>query len=139
MLFFNSKYCIFIQILVFTRMNIEPRNSKGRSGVDFRGFLKKYLGADSNGSELSENDKNWVSGSLGSVFCRKKKNYFFSRHFPYADQIHAHIAQIFFIFEKNGKSELSLRFQNGPDFRDSVGICPLWSIIELKIKTFESF
>ena len=40
--------------------------------------------------------------------------------FPYPSQIHAHIAQIFYIFEKSEKSHVELRFHFEPDFRDSV-------------------
>ena len=43
----------------------------------------------------------------------------------------------FFIFEKSEKSESSLRIQNEPDLRDSVGICPFWNMIELKMGSYE--
>ena len=47
------------------------------------------------------------------------------------------MAQIFFISEKSEKSESSLRFQNEPDLRDSVGICPFRDMMEMKMETFE--
>ena len=44
----------------------------------------------------------------------------------------------FFILEKCEKSESNLRFQIKPDERISVEIRPFWSMMELKMETFES-
>ena len=46
--------------------------------------------------------------------------------------------RIFFILEKYEKSEPELRFQIKPDERISVGFCPFWRMMELKMETFES-
>ena len=77
-----------------------------------------------------------IFGSFRKCFLAKKVR-LFSRHFSCAGQIHEHIAQFFFIFEKSEKSELSLRFQNKPHERVSVGFCPFWSMTKPKTEAFE--
>ena len=116
---------------------IERRNSKLRSGCSFRGFWAEKVMQFFLGLHLPKNDKKWFLKALGSLLWQEK-NWSFSRHFPFAGQIHAYIAQIFYIFEKSEKSQSELRFHFEPDWRDSVGFCPFWDMMELKMEAFES-